>query len=79
MSPPFDLMRRASELQISVTLNKVAQMAGGLPLNLAIEGDLKAGLSTSLVDFCEAVDRQEISFHTPGSMSGFYRMAVLAH
>lgn len=74
----FDLNRRAAELQMSETLNSIAKSAVSMPLDLGNPEDLKAGLSTSLVDFCEAMDRDEFSFHTRKAAASVVGLACIA-
>jgi hypothetical protein len=58
----MNIHEKANQLTMSPTLNKLASLAGGMPLDVENPEDLHSVLSTCLLDLVEALDNDRISF-----------------
>jgi hypothetical protein len=57
-----NLARQAAELQLSQTLNRLAALAQGMPVDVHDKADTNAALCTTVVDLVRALDCGRIQF-----------------
>lgn len=70
-----DLLKAAAEAQLSPTVNRVAEMAEGMPLDGAEE--LKTGFATCFHELCLAKDKGLISFTSSETEAMFYGLLAV--
>lgn len=72
-----EVARRAGVLQTSPTLQKVAIVAGGLSSEMLDTGGKQAGISVTMIELAECLDRNEIHCKSTEATMAVYDLLAL--
>lgn len=67
-----ELNELAGKIMMSPTMQRLAELASGMPLDPLNDDDLKTGLTTCMIDIVDALDNNRIKFEVDDDKAMFY-------